>query len=114
MYASEKGLKPPDSAIEAELCAPVLGLDIDLHEVKHSCHQPEVVKRRGDKRSLIEESLFLKAILASLLDRATSIAVMNQIYFLPLAMINMVTSRKKKTHFFFFAGHEIACIGAST
>ena len=102
MYVLEKGIKPPEDATEAELCAPVLGLDTSLRSNKAVINSrlSSLGPPGGDKRSFTEETLFLKAVLASSLGKVTSIAVGNQTRFLPLAMIDTVTSRKKKRFFF--------------
>ena len=111
MYIPEKGRKPPEGATEAELCAPVLGLDASARSSKAVINPSlsSLGPPGGDKRSVTEASLFLKAILTSSLGRGTSIV--NRVRFLPLAMIDTVTSRKNAS--FFFDGREIACIGAS-
>ena len=81
-------------------------------EVKQSYHQPEFVEHRPAQRRQ-EVCYWSEPILEGCprLFIGQGNINKNQVRFLPLAMIDTMTSRKKWT--FFFDGHEIACIGTS-
>ena len=100
MYVPEKGKKPPVGAVELELCA-LLRLEARSarsNKATITSRLSRVGPPGGDKSLFTEESLLLKAVLASSLGKGTS--RVNRTRFLPLAMIDTVTSR-------FFFGREI-------
>ena len=88
MYVPEKGKKPPVHAVELELGA-VLRLDprrsARSNKATITSRLPRVGPPGGDNSLFTEESLLLKAVLASSLGKGTS--RVNLTRFLPLAII---------------------------